>query len=74
MKNMTMWEAIVVASHIGFGFAASVVLGVLAGLYLDSITNRSPLFIILGALAGTAAGVYSSLQIVRYLQRNGRSD
>ncbi len=72
MNNLRMWEAIVIASQVGIVFAASVVIGLLIGWYLDSITHLSPVFILLGALAGTAAGIFSVAQLVKLIQTNRR--
>ncbi len=70
MNNLTVLQAVVIASQLGFVFAASVAIGLFVGSYLDSATNLSPLFTILGALAGTASGMYSCVQLIRFVQRN----
>jgi len=74
MKNLRTWQAVAIASQLGFAFAASVAIGVFVGWYLDSILNTSPILTILGALLGLASGVYSCIQIARFLQRGGPSD
>lgn len=73
MKDLKVWQAVVVASQLGFVFAAAVAIGLFAGWYVDSRLNTSPAFTILGAMAGTAAGAFSCAQMVRYLTRDGRS-
>lgn len=74
MRNLSSWQAIAVASQMGFMLAATVAIGVFAGSYLDSMLNTSPVFIILGAVAGLASGLYSCVQIYRFALRNGRSE
>jgi|BarGraNGADG00212_2_1021979.scaffolds.fasta_scaffold48731_1 F0F1-type ATP synthase assembly protein I len=66
MKNLSAIEALVIASQIGFAFAAAVVVGLFAGGYLDSLLHTSPVFVIVGAVAGTAAGIFSAVQIARF--------
>ncbi len=73
MRNLRVWQAVVVASQLGFVLAAAVAIGLFAGWYLDSIMHTSPVFVIIGALAGMAAGVYSCAQIVRDVMRNDGS-
>ncbi len=74
MNNLSTWEALIIVSQIGFSFAAAVVIGLFVGRYIDSVTNLSPIFTVVGALLGTVAGIYSSVQIVRFVQeKRGRS-
>lgn len=70
MRNLRVWQAVVIASQLGFVLAAAVAIGLFAGWYLDSIMHTSPVFIIIGALVGMAAGVYSCAQIARDFLRN----
>jgi ATP synthase protein I len=69
MKNLRTWQALLVASQIGFVLAAGVAIGLFLGWYLDSVLNTSPIFAMLGALAGVAAGIHSSLRMVRFITR-----
>jgi F0F1-type ATP synthase assembly protein I len=72
VRNLTVWQALIVASQLGFVLAAGVAIGLLAGWYLDSVTHTSPLFTMLGALLGMISGLYSCVQIVRdVLTRRG---
>jgi ATP synthase protein I len=66
MKNLSIIQALVIVSEIGFAFAAAVAVGLFVGDYLDSLLHTSPVFVVLGALAGTAAGIYSSVQLARF--------
>jgi F0F1-type ATP synthase assembly protein I len=72
VRNLTVWQALIVASQLGFVLAAGVAIGLLAGWYLYSVTHTSPLFTMLGALLGMISGLYSCVQIVRdVLTRRG---
>ena len=73
MKNLKALEAIVVVSQVGFVLAAAVAIGLFGGSYLDSIFGTSPLFVLVGVLAGTAGGMYSIVQLLRYVDRKKRS-
>jgi len=73
MRNLSVWQAVVVASQVGFVMAAAVAIGLFAGWYIDSILNTSPVFTAIGALVGFAGGIYSCLQLIREIQRNDRS-
>lgn len=66
MKNLSTLQALVVVTQIGFAFAAAVALGLFAGGWLDSTLHTSPVFVIVGALAGTAAGIMSAVQLARF--------
>lgn len=74
MRNLRVWQAVIVASQLGFVLAAAVAIGLLAGWYLDSLMHTSPVFMIIGALVGLAGGVYSCIQIVQDTMRDGRSE
>ena len=73
MKNLKVLEAVVVVSQVGFVLAAAVAAGLFAGSYLDSILGTSPLFVLVGVLAGTAGGMYSIVQLLRYVSRKRQS-
>ena len=73
MRNLRVWQAVVIASQLGFVMAAAVAIGLFAGWYLDSLMHTSPIFAILGALAGMAGGIFSCAQIVRDVLKNGQS-
>lgn len=65
MRNLTVWQALIVASQLGFVLAAGVAIGLVAGWYLDSVIHTSPLLTVIGALLGMIGGLYSCAQIVR---------
>jgi F0F1-type ATP synthase assembly protein I len=59
---------------IGWCFAAPLVLGVLAGAWVDSRTGRAPLFVIVGTLVGLAVGIYGSVRmLLQFLEQTGRN-
>ena len=66
VKNLSTIEALVIVSQIGFAFAAAVAVGLFAGDYLDSLLRTSPVFAVVGAIAGTAAGIYGAVQLARF--------
>jgi len=74
VKRLSTWQALIVASQLGFVLAAGVATGLIVGWYLDSVLNTSPVFTVIGALAGMIAGLISCVQIARAAQRNGRSE
>lgn len=53
---------------IGFQLAASVVVGVLFGRYLDEKLETHPLFLIIGVLLGSFAGFYTMYKMLKYYQ------
>ena len=69
MKRMNLGaiEALAVASQLGFLMAASVLIGILAGYYLDSRLGTSPIFLAAGAILGTISGIYSSTRMAKFL-------
>lgn len=74
MKNLSTLRALIVVTQIGFAFAAAVAVGVFLGGYIDSLAHTSPLFVILGAIAGTVAGMASSIQLARFATRKDETD
>lgn len=73
MRNLTVWQAVLVASQLGFVMATTVALGLIAGWYLDSLMHTSPTLTMVGALMGLASGLYSCVQIIRSTLGNRRS-
>ena len=65
MKNLSTLQALLIVSQIGFAFAVSVIIGVFAGIYLDSLLHSSPVFAILGTVLGSGSGVYGAVQLAR---------
>jgi ATP synthase protein I len=52
----------------GWVIAIAIVLGVVAGSWLDGRAGKHPLFLLLGMIAGLALGLYSAgRMLLRYL-------
>jgi F0F1-type ATP synthase assembly protein I len=67
-------QALAIASQLGFVVGAAVLLGYLAGSFLDARFGTSPVFLVLGILIGVASGFYSVAQLAKFLlARFGRS-
>ncbi|MET3684262.1 F0F1-type ATP synthase assembly protein I [Alkalibacillus flavidus] len=62
LKGMAITSAIL--SYL----SGSAIVGIFAGRWLDSVTQTSPLFLIIGLFFGLAAGVYGTIQLAnKYL-------
>jgi F0F1-type ATP synthase assembly protein I len=59
----------VIASQLALSLAVSVLLGFLAGRYLDSLLATGPVFMIVGSLLGMVAGLTGSVQLARAMAR-----
>ncbi|HWP02419.1 MAG TPA: AtpZ/AtpI family protein [Gemmatimonadaceae bacterium] len=57
----------------GFEFAASVLLGLLAGQWLDKKLGTAPLFLLIGVLLGMAAGFWNLYRLSAKLQQRSPS-
>ena len=55
---------------VGFFIGGSIVLGVFAGLWLDSKLNSEPLCVIAGLILGVIVAVYGVYQMLLPLIRN----
>ncbi len=67
--DMTIAQAMLVASQVALGLAVSVLLGFLAGSYLDSRFSTTPLLTLAGSLTGMMAGAYSAVRLLQTLAR-----
>ena len=67
---MKRWVAALRLTGVGFYIAACILLGTLAGLWLDSKLNTRPLLMIGGLLAGLAVAIYGVYQMIRPLMNN----
>jgi len=67
--DVTLGQAMAIASQLAVSLAVSVVLGFLAGKFLDSHLATGPVFMILGSIVGMIAGVSGAVQIMRIMAR-----
>ena len=61
---MSRWVAALRLTGVGFFIGGSIVLGVVAGLWLDNRLNTSPILVLVGLFLGIAVaflGVYQML-------------
>ena len=54
---------------VGFQLAVSVVAGIAFGNYVDGKAGTSPVFIIIGALLGTFAGIWNLIRILKWNEK-----
>ena len=69
---MSRWVAALRLVGVGFFIGGSIVLGVLAGLWLDSRLNTAPILVIVGLILGVAVAFYGVYQLLLPLIGNKR--
>jgi len=57
---------------VGFFIGICIVLGVVAGLWVDTKLGTEPAFLIAGLIVGIAAAVYGVYQMLLPLLKNGQ--
>jgi ATP synthase protein I len=62
-KPPSVWEALAQVGALGFTIAIPLALGTILGIYLDSLTNHKPLFLMLGLLLGLIVGIYGAYRL-----------
>jgi len=72
--TVTTVQSLAVASQFGITLAVSVVLGVLAGQWLDGRLNTGILFTLIGVLLGLVAAVTNTVRLYRALVRKSESE
>jgi F0F1-type ATP synthase assembly protein I len=60
-------ETLAVASQLAVVLAVSVVIGLVGGSFLDARLGTGHVFVIVGAILGTAAGIYTMVQTTSFL-------
>lgn len=71
---MNKWETALRLVGVGFFIGGSIVLGVLAGLWLDGKFNTTPIFVILGLIIGLAVAFFGVYQMLIPLLNNNKHD
>ena len=69
---MSRWVAALRLVGVGFFIGGSIVLGVVAGLWLDSRLNTAPILVIVGLILGVAVAFYGVYQLLLPLLGNKR--
>ncbi len=70
MRNLTIWQAMAIASELGFALAATVLVGTGLGYLADQwMRNDAPVFMIVGSLVGLAAGTFSIARLAQTATR-----
>ena len=72
--TVTTFQALAVASQFGITLAVSVVLGYLAGQWLDGRLNTGIIFTLIGVLFGLVAASMNTIRLYRALLRKTGSD
>ena len=67
---MARWIAALRLTGVGFFIGGSIVLGVLAGLWLDNKLNTEPVFVLLGLVMGIIVAGFGVYQMLLPLLRN----
>jgi F0F1-type ATP synthase assembly protein I len=70
----SIWAQVAFYTSLGFIIPGAVVGGVLLGWFLDEHLHTSPVLIVLGGLAGAAAGIVELLQILTRAEKNAERD
>ena len=65
--NLNGVETLAVASQLAVVLAACVLIGIFGGSFLDARLGTGPLLLLLGAILGTAAGIYTMWQTTTFL-------
>lgn len=69
---MSKWVAALRLVGVGFFIGGAIVLGVVAGLWLDSKLNTSPALVIVGLILGVVVAFYGVYQMLLPLIGNKR--
>ena len=70
--DMSRWVAALRLVGVGFFIGGSIVLGVVAGLWLDNRLNTGPILVIVGLILGVAVAFYGVYQLLLPLIGNKR--
>ena len=72
--TISIVQSLAVASYFGVSLAISVVLGYLAGQWVDGRLNTGIIFTLIGVLLGLVASTYNTVRLYRALLRKVSAD
>jgi F0F1-type ATP synthase assembly protein I len=72
--SLSTLQALAVASQFGITLAVSVVLGIMAGQWLDGRLNTGYIFTLIGVLLGLAGAAASSVRLYKAALRRSESN
>lgn len=64
LPNKKFFQAMALASSIGINFAVSTLLGYYGGSWLDGKLGTAPWLMVVGIMAGVAAGTWGTIHLV----------
>jgi ATP synthase protein I len=70
---MNRWGVVLRLTGVGFFIGGSILLGVLAGLWLDSKLNTSPILVMVGLFLGLIVAFYGVYQMLLPLMGDKQS-
>ncbi len=70
--DMNRWVAALRLTGVGFFIGACIILGIIAGIWLDSKLNTEPVFVIIGLVLGIIVAVYGVYRMLLPLLDNKR--
>ena len=70
---MNRWVAALRLTGVGFFIGGSIVLGIVAGLWLDNRLDTKPVFILVGLVLGIVVAAYGVYQMLLPLIKNRNS-
>ncbi len=62
------WAGLVLVGQLGLTVAIPILLGIGAGLFIDSKLHSSPIATLIGLLLGLAAGVYGAYRLITVIR------
>lgn len=72
-KKDPVWTILGLYGAVGFQFAASVVIGLLLGNYLDQKWGTTPILFLVGLTLGFFGGLYNLVKVLQW-NRNRNND
>ena len=68
--GMSKWVAALRLTGVGFFIGACILLGIVAGIWIDNKLGTEPIFVITGLVAGIAIAVYGVYRMLLPLLNN----